>query len=327
MSLLSSKIPYQEFRFPKPASQPEPTWCPGDGFSDDEVKPDFAFLMTGKRKRKRSRSLSAFGQLSLETENTGNDSAAGATSGQLHLRGSHGYGGRARRTEVKDLWPTRENFAEHSIAKKPRNAGVRNHGTIESTPPFNPRCPPMSKPQTKQAMPRKRQVSDFENFGKRKGKPRSCHREGPSLKSTPVSQGYVSEVSDEENNEDRGGLYEQAGHESEQQSVADEELEDIRMTVHELESNDNGSVRLGEDNSDDEDENMQNTISDSQPEEVPSSKFGIGERLEAYLTNLARRSLSNYEATAENTTLDSQVDKAPSSSFDVGEGPQWQAPV
>ncbi|GAW18601.1 hypothetical protein ANO14919_080790 [Xylariales sp. No.14919] len=270
-----------EFRFPKSKSQQEPTWRPGDGFSDDEVKPGFISLVTGKRKRKRSRSLSAFGQLSLETENTAPDSSAGIASSQRCLRGRRAY-----RTEVTDPWPTRENFMEDSITNNAENAKAQSYGIVSSEPQFIPIYPPMSTLQTKQAMPRKRRGSDFENFGKHVGKPQSCHRKRPSFIFTTSPQGYDSEASDEEDGEERNGLHENVEDESERQSMTDEESEDMSTRI--VEDSDNGSVMLGEDNFD-EDEVMQGTIQDSQPDEIPSGRFEVGEKFEAYLLSLARR--------------------------------------
>ncbi|RWA08153.1 hypothetical protein EKO27_g6952 [Xylaria grammica] len=270
-----------EFRFPKTRSQQEPTWRPGDGFSDDEVKPGFIPLTTGKRKRKRSRSLSAFGQLSLETENATPDSSAGIASSQRRLRGRRAY-----RTEVTDPWPTRENFMEDSITNNAENAGAQSYGIVSSAPQFIPRCPPTSTLQTKQAMPRKRRGSDFENFGKHVRKSRSCHRRRPSSIFTTSPQGYDSEASDEGDGEERNGPYENVEDESGRQSVTDEELEDMSTII--VEDSDNGSVMLGEGNFD-EDEVMQGTIQDSQPDEIPSGRFEVGEKFEAYLLSLARR--------------------------------------
>ncbi|KAF2967396.1 hypothetical protein GQX73_g6218 [Xylaria multiplex] len=290
---LSSDTRLEEFRFPKYRSQPEPTWRPGDGFSDDEAKLDSVFPMKGKRKRKWPRPHSALGQLSLETENTGYDSVAGVTPSWPRSIGSHGSEGRAHRTEVRELWPTRENFMESPIVKQLRKTGAKKSSIVGSTPSLNLGFMTLSKPQMKQAVPRKRQASDFENFGKRKGKPRSCHR--------TVLQGHGPDINDEENMKERNGMYEQPGDESERESVADEELGDTRTAMCSLEGSDNGSVILGESISDGEDEGMQNTVPDSQSDEESSRGLGISKGYEAYLTDLARRSLSNCRAPVEDT--------------------------
>ncbi|KAI0431617.1 hypothetical protein F5Y09DRAFT_354734 [Xylaria sp. FL1042] len=198
-----------EFRFPKPRTQPEPAWSAGDGFSDDEARPQFTSPMTRKWKRKRSRSLSSFGQLSLEADDTAKSTPTGTASAQLHLRGSRGRVSRV----AKDSWPTRESFMEPSISKQPRNIAPGDYSVTKSTPSSHQTCSSISRPETKQVVSRKRQASDFENFGKRRRKSRSRHSRGPSSSFTKNHRAIGSQRSDEEYEEGKSGPYEGVGDE------------------------------------------------------------------------------------------------------------------
>lgn len=171
---------------------------------------------------------------------------------------------------MKDLWPTRDDFMEDSVAKQPRKGVIENNSIAESTPPLSPRRPPMPRPRTKQAAPRKRQASDFENFGRRKRKCRSRHSKGSSSSFTGVPQANEFQVSDEEHEEERRGLYERGRDESMKQSAANEEPNYVLATANDLEASDNGSEKPGG-------EDMEDSIPDSQPDEVPASRFEIGE--------------------------------------------------
>ncbi|KAI0813812.1 hypothetical protein GGR55DRAFT_676741 [Xylaria sp. FL0064] len=197
-----------EFRFPKSRSQPEPIWSAGDGFSDDEARPQFTSPMARKNKRKRSRSLSAFGQLSLEAEDASKSSTSkGTASSQLRLKGSRGQvSGMA-----KDAWPTRESFMEPSISKQSRTTISQDSNVNGSTPPSYHPCSSTSMPEMKRAVPRKREASYFENFGKRRRKSHSRHSRGPSLSCMRNHQATGPQASEEENEEDRNGPYEGVG--------------------------------------------------------------------------------------------------------------------
>ncbi|KAI1277954.1 hypothetical protein F5Y07DRAFT_398100 [Xylaria sp. FL0933] len=196
-----------EFRFPKSRSQPELIWSAGDGFSDDEARPQFTSPMTRKNKRKRSRSLSAFGQLSLEAEDTLKSTPKGTASSQLRLKGLRGQvSGMA-----KDAWPTRESFMEPSISKQSGTIISQDSNVNESTPPSHQPCSSTSMPEMKRAIPRKREASYFENFGKRRRKSRSRHSRGSSLSCMRNHQTTGPQASEEEYEEDRDGLYEEMG--------------------------------------------------------------------------------------------------------------------
>lgn len=155
------------FRFPKSQSQPEPIWRAGDGFSDDEAKPDFHFLMTGTHKQNRPRSLSGIGQLQLEIETSSQEKPHGSGTSCAKARGVSRYYMNNRRSPIKDVWPTKDNFVEELGARKPKHTVPRNEQTIPST--IIPQ--PSPEAQTREAIRyspprwRKRNHSDFENFG------------------------------------------------------------------------------------------------------------------------------------------------------------------
>ncbi|KAI3317420.1 hypothetical protein HD806DRAFT_541201 [Xylariaceae sp. AK1471] len=273
-----------EFRFPKSKSQQEPTWHAGDGFSGDEARPDFIFLMTGKHKRKRSRSVSALGQLSVEAENTVKDNAAGSASSQPHLRLSRGSQANIRRREVRDLWPTRENFTDDSIAQKQRITVLGDHSIIKSTSPLTPTPVYMLTPEMRQALPRKRQTSDFENFGRRKRRSQSGYGEYPTLSSTKVPRQYEESYVSSDDGEVGDSPYESVGEESEEQSMGDDESEHIPATVYdsddgfEMPSEDDSDVRDDQDQYEDEDEDMQDTVPDRKKDKEPLRSSDLGER-------------------------------------------------
>ncbi|KAI1420937.1 hypothetical protein F5Y12DRAFT_790776 [Xylaria sp. FL1777] len=261
-----------EFRFPKSRSQPESIWKTGDGFSDDEARPQFVFPMTRKRKRRRSRSLSAFGQLSLYTEAALEHNPEEPTSTRSHLKESYRLWGRVGEM-MKDLWPTRENFMEPSVAKKPRNIVTENYSTIESAPPFNPIFSSMSTPKVKQTVQRKRQASDFENFGKRGLRSQSRHRKRLSSSSTRVQQVNRFQIGDEKHEKEKNGVYERVRDENLQQSMVNN-LEASEYDSEELDEEDMDELE----NSDDVDEYMKNTTPDSQLDEFFLTSCDIGER-------------------------------------------------
>ncbi|KAI1746941.1 hypothetical protein F4782DRAFT_552838 [Xylaria castorea] len=260
------------FRFPKSRSQPEPSWRVGDGFSDDEATPDFAFLATGKHKRKRSRSPSAFGQLSIEAENIVGNSVEGATSSQSCLRRLHRPRGKAPNAELKEVWPIRENFAESTINQKRRYIAIKSHG---STLRLNLERTAVPNQDVKRTIPLKRMASGFENLGKGKRRSQSNHRRNPSFSFPRLMPEYEDQAGDGEYDEEEDGPYEQKENESEQGS----DFFEYTYTPEELEGIGSGSEKPGEDNADDLDEDMQDTVSDSQTDEVPSSSRDLGQRV------------------------------------------------
>ncbi|KAI1127747.1 hypothetical protein F5Y10DRAFT_292580 [Nemania abortiva] len=264
----------QIFRFPKSRSQPELSWQAGDGFSDDELLPRPIFTMMGKHKRKRSKSLSAFGQLSVEAQNVADNDAVGLTSSQQHYRLS-GLRRNNRGVGAKDMWPTRENFLDDSIAPRPRNVVAKERSSTKSTTPTTPKSKPMSKSETQQTIPRKRRPSDFENFGRHKRRPQSRHIQHQY---SSLTQELECQVSGDEyyEEEDDGELYERERYESESegQSVLDENIEYSSSMASDREGSDIGSEELGEHG--DLEEDIQDTIQDSQPYEVPDSSPSWG---------------------------------------------------
>ncbi|KAI1807222.1 hypothetical protein F4811DRAFT_41636 [Daldinia bambusicola] len=152
------------FRFPKPLSQPEPVWRPGDGFSEEEVKPSFFFFMTGVSKQKRIEANPGLGKLQLETETASRDEGCESRiscSNARHLVLAQN-GTRILNSTTKDVWPTRENFAEELGPRHQRLITPGQGVVIPST-----RTPPNKDMSLHKPLPmRKRKHSDFENFGR-----------------------------------------------------------------------------------------------------------------------------------------------------------------
>lgn len=273
------------FRPLKSTSQPEPTWRAGDGFSDDEVAPESVFLMTGKHKRKRSRSLSAFGQLSLEARIVAENGKAGVASSQPHrLRDLRRN---IRRKTVKDLWPTRDNFSEDLVLQNPETFAIESCSIIQSTPSPNPTLVPSTGPETKQSIYRKRQASDFENF-RRKRRSQSRRANDKSFSFTTALPKYRYQVSDDGYNEEEGGLCGQARDDSEgeQQGVTDQQFQYIRETACDHESSDIDSEMLSE--YDGVDDMIRNILRDSQPDEMSERKSGEEVLSAARMTGVER---------------------------------------
>ncbi|KAI0459509.1 hypothetical protein F5B21DRAFT_499200 [Xylaria acuta] len=241
--------------------------------------------MAGKHKRKRSRSLSAFGQLSLEAEDVTRNNARGVASRQSRLL--HRPQGKVRSAEVKELWPTRENFAESTIKQKSRNIAVESHS---ATSPPNLERAAVSRPDMKRTIPLKRMASGFENLRKGKRRSQNGHGRNTSLSFTGLLPEYEDQAGDGEYDQEKDGPYERMEDESEQESVVFE----YTYTPVELEGTDSGPEKPGEGNTDDFDEDMQDTVPDSQMDEVPSSSCDLGQGLirTAHAIGMARRASS-----------------------------------
>ncbi|KAJ2981015.1 hypothetical protein NUW58_g6793 [Xylaria curta] len=283
----------QAFRFPKSRSQPGAAWRAGDGFSDDEATPDFMFHMTGKHRRKRSRSLSAFRELSLEVDDVAEDTAARVAHSQRRKRRSKVLQGVPHDTVMKDLWPTKENFAESLLIQRPR---IMVKESIESTPLISSKSAPTVAAEMRQTIPLKRLASDFENLGKRKCRSWSTHRGQPSSSSTRASWKHDHQVSNGNCMEEGNDPYEQAGDESEQERDAGYGYSQL---LAESECGDSGSEALSEDDlsdQDDQDEHMQNTVLDSQPDEV---QLSIDDSCEKLIIRLFRLALGQGLVLAE----------------------------
>ncbi|KAI1081653.1 hypothetical protein F5B20DRAFT_588241 [Whalleya microplaca] len=135
----------EKFLVPKPLAPQKPTWRAGDGFSGDEARPDFMFLMTGKHKRRRSRSPPGMNKLELEKEagSMGNLRGSGTIRPKLdrftrvqmkHLRG-----------EAKDTWPTIDNFSDDSAVRARNPAVPASQIIIPSTIPPQPTPIPIAR--------------------------------------------------------------------------------------------------------------------------------------------------------------------------------------
>lgn len=226
------------FRFLESKSQPESAWLMGDGFSDAEAAPNFLFLMTGKHKHRRPRLPHTVGQLSVEAEKIGRDSSE-STFGQPHLSQSQGPEEKFRRLEAKELWPTRENFADSSTVTEPRIVAMEVCSHIQPSPLPSPK----STREIKQVVPKKRLASDFENFGMQK---RISHNNRGDCSFSSFA-GLLKENEhqsgcDEE--EDGLNLNDQTEYE------ADDGFECIPATVYDPEGSDRSSQPLSECGSD-----------------------------------------------------------------------------
>ncbi|KAI0098109.1 hypothetical protein F4776DRAFT_676691 [Hypoxylon sp. NC0597] len=166
--LKKSKIA-DEFRFPKSPGQPEPIWRAGDGFSSDEAKPDFMFLVTSTHKQRRPGPLPSIGKLQLEVEDSSKEDLRGLGISQPKVQRLSQYQMKHRRGAVKDVWPNRENFSEELEVRK-RNPTVPENGKIiPSTIPPQPTPKPRAREMFmySPATSRVRKHSDFEHFGQR----------------------------------------------------------------------------------------------------------------------------------------------------------------
>ncbi|KAI0111461.1 hypothetical protein F4814DRAFT_460714 [Daldinia grandis] len=160
-----------EFRFPKPRGQLEPSWRAGDGFSGDEARPNFLFLMTGIHKQRRPELLPGMSKLQLESEVINKDGVRGSrlsgsrvqhsTPSQREIKN--------RRSIAKDVWPTKENFVEELGPQHRKSTTLDNQGAISSrmlTQPTFVTSQNQDMFPYKPLTPRKRKHSDFENFGR-----------------------------------------------------------------------------------------------------------------------------------------------------------------
>ncbi|KAI0387997.1 hypothetical protein F5Y04DRAFT_286909 [Hypomontagnella monticulosa] len=185
----------RQFRFPKSLSQPEPLWRAGDGFSVDEARPGFVFLMTGAHGRGRSRSVPGIGKLPLESENVSGENlrALGTTCPKVQRLSQ--YDTKRRRGAAKDVWPTRDNFSEEIPSRKRDPTILENQKVIPSTiPPPSLFVPASRAKETFDYKPpaaKTRQHSDFENFGKRL-------RDGSTLCPTSVQGPHLQYVGESE---------------------------------------------------------------------------------------------------------------------------------
>ncbi|KAJ3568320.1 hypothetical protein NPX13_g6458 [Xylaria arbuscula] len=254
-----------EFRFPKSRSQPEPGWRPGDGFSKDESRPQFPFPMTQKRKPKGMHSHSALGQLPLEPKDADKDNADTTDTSWRKIY----------RKVTRESWPTIDSFSETPVTAKSRKDRVESSSMAETMAPSTPQNRAVSRPR---AVPRKRQKSDFENFGKRRKRSQSRRRRTPSSSFTGTERIAIPQTSegDEPENEN-GDAYERKETENRAQSVDSEELYDIAAAVGSSELGDYNLQHLLTDESDHTDgsedmemespeERIPSTIPDSQPQ-------------------------------------------------------------
>ncbi|KAI0841269.1 hypothetical protein F5Y06DRAFT_308158 [Hypoxylon sp. FL0890] len=172
-----------EFRFPKPLSQPEPVWRAGDGFSSDEAKPDFMFLVTSTHKQRTPGSLPGIGKLELQVENADKENLHGSGVSKPKVQRPSKYEMKRHRGRVKDVWPTRGNFSEELEAQKQNTAVPENRKIIPSTVPPQLIPEPGARETFKyNPLPlRARNRSDFEHFGQHR-------RESDDPSTTSVAQ-------------------------------------------------------------------------------------------------------------------------------------------
>ncbi|KAI1759656.1 hypothetical protein GGR53DRAFT_512887 [Hypoxylon sp. FL1150] len=158
-----------EFRFPKPLSQPEPLWHPGDGFSSDEAKPNFIFSMTGTHKQKRPRPLPGVGKLQVEPENIAKEDDRGREPNRSRVQYLTQYSLKSSHSTAKEIWPTVHNFSEELVMRTRSPAALATEVIIRSTISPEPTPVPRLREEFGYIPPssRKRKHSDFENFGRR----------------------------------------------------------------------------------------------------------------------------------------------------------------
>ncbi|RYP80416.1 hypothetical protein DL770_006221 [Monosporascus sp. CRB-9-2] len=154
-----------KFSSPRSSSQPEPIWRIGDGFSEDEKRLEPGFLIPGKHKKRRNRSLSRLGQLETES-GAGKDTR---TTG-LKFETVPEQQSKRRRGPPKDVWPTMENFADDTILRAADRTIPDSQSFIPETQTYLPRTHHYGgkgdeKPDSFLCLgPRNRSPLEFEDF-------------------------------------------------------------------------------------------------------------------------------------------------------------------
>ncbi|RYP37211.1 hypothetical protein DL767_003030 [Monosporascus sp. MG133] len=123
-----------KFSSPKASSQPEPIWRIGDGFSEDEKRLEPGFLIPGKHKRRRTRSLSRIGRLETESGAGKDTQATGLKFGTVPEQQF-----KRRRGPPKDIWPTTKNFADDTTVRVADRTIPDSQSFIPETQRYLPR--------------------------------------------------------------------------------------------------------------------------------------------------------------------------------------------
>ncbi|KAI0010026.1 hypothetical protein F4779DRAFT_617058 [Xylariaceae sp. FL0662B] len=156
------------FSFPKPLAYSEPIWRAGDGFSGDEARPGFMFLMTGTHKRRRSRSPPGMGRLDLEKESESRSNLGGSVMVRPKIERFTQTQMKHRRGEIKDIWPTVDNFSDASIVRARNPTVPASQEIIPSTIPPQPTPIPRARDAPDPSVSsRKGGRLNFEDFGRR----------------------------------------------------------------------------------------------------------------------------------------------------------------
>ncbi|KAL7627716.1 hypothetical protein AAE478_001911 [Parahypoxylon ruwenzoriense] len=222
---LKKHVPTHEFRSPRPLGQSEVLWRPGDGFSEDEARPDFMFLMTGTHKRKRSQSLPRIGKLEFEQKDREELGTCASGNSRPKTQRLTQYEMRLRRGVAKDIWPTINNFSEELDARA-RNPTVPSKEIVPSTVSPKPQQVPQPRGMFGYVPPplRRRNDSDFENFGRcfqRHREPKaSTGEEMPQPTECRTRQSSRIENGDDEEREDEKSDEEEYEMEDESELVA-----------------------------------------------------------------------------------------------------------
>ncbi|KAI1102218.1 hypothetical protein F4804DRAFT_353942 [Jackrogersella minutella] len=154
-----------EFLFPKTRNRFAPQWRVGDGFSDDEARPNFMSFMAGTHKLRRFQPTPGIGKLQLESEDVSKEDLRGREILCSEMQRLY----RHRRSAAKDVWPTMDNFAEEIVVPRRNPAMSKTEAIIPSTVLPQP-TPVIGIRETFKYSPpttRKRKHSDFESFGQR----------------------------------------------------------------------------------------------------------------------------------------------------------------
>ncbi|KAI8958696.1 hypothetical protein F5Y11DRAFT_362413 [Daldinia sp. FL1419] len=156
-----------EFRVLKPRGQPESRWRAGDGFSEDEVRPNFS-PFTSIHNQRRPELLLGMGTLQLESGTASQDDVCGPRASTSKTQLSQ-HGMRTQRSTENEVWPTKDNFTEKLGPRRHGSEVPENGETISSSMLAQPDLTPQNKdPFFLYKLPtsRKRKHSDFENFGR-----------------------------------------------------------------------------------------------------------------------------------------------------------------
>ncbi|KAI1265702.1 hypothetical protein F5Y18DRAFT_426791 [Xylariaceae sp. FL1019] len=223
-----------KFRYPDPPSSPEPVWYAGDGFTAAEAKPEFFYRMTGKSRGKSSRSLPALGQLIVEQDSPSEDGQSSATFAEPRPKTSKAFGVKPHYLDVEEDWPTKQNFYEvvQQSGNRSKPNVSRKRSVILNKELSHPVLSQKGDSESNPILPRKRQRSHFEKFGRCQRRSRSRHKDTSALAPTGHQLG-LRPLPYCNNDEGPGDQYDELG---DNQSTGAEDLEEEHIRAESVSS-------------------------------------------------------------------------------------------